>query len=183
MARKKVILVDADVISHFMATGNIDILPQILSPHTLNIVEQVYKEASYHPFFEDRKEELDNWMSRCHIQKLLFPKSNRNIMLEYYRLRKENPRFGEGERACMAIARYDKEVIASSNFRDVVTYCEEHEIEYIGVMDILVIALRKKIFDEATCNKFIHDAMVINEAKFPVSEIGAYKSDRNLDEF
>ena len=61
-------------------------------------------------------------------------------MLEYYRLKKENPRFGEGERACMAIARFDKEVIASSNFRDVATYCQEHNIEYIGVMDILTIA-------------------------------------------
>lgn len=116
MARKKVILVDADVISHFMATGKIDTLPQILTPHTLYIVEQVYKEASYHPFFENRKEELDNWMNRYHIQKLPFPKTNRNIMLEYYRLKKESPRFGEGERACMAIARFDKEVIASSNY-------------------------------------------------------------------
>ena len=183
MARKKVILVDADVISHFIATGKIDTLPQILSPHTLYIVEQVYKEASYHPFFENRKEELDSWMARCHIQKLLFPKSNRNILLEYYRLRKENPRFGEGERACMAIACFDKEVIASSNFRDVATYCKEHDIEYIGVMDILLIAMRKGVFDESECNKFIHDAIVINKAKFPVSEIGTYKPDRNLDGF
>ena len=183
MARKKVILVDADVISHFMATGKIDTLPQILTPHTLYIVEQVYKEASYHPFLENRKEELDNWMNRYHIQKLPFPKTNRNIMLEYYRLKKESPRFGEGERACMAIARFDKEVIASSNFRDVATYCQEHDIEYIGVMDILTIAMRKGIFDEMECNKFIHDAIVINEAKFPVSEIGTYKPDRDLDEF
>ena len=80
-------------------------------------------------------------------------------------------------------ARFDKEVIASSNFRDVATYCQEHIIEYIGVMDILTIAMRKGIFDETECNKFIHDATVINEAKFPVSEIGTYKPDRNLDEF
>ena len=50
-------------------------------------------------------------------------------------------------------------------------------------MDILTIAMRKGIFDETECNKFIHAAIIVNEAKFPVSEIGAYKPDRNLDEF
>ena len=42
-------MVDADVISHFMATGYIDRLTEILQPHTVMIVENVYKEASYHP--------------------------------------------------------------------------------------------------------------------------------------
>lgn len=49
MGRNKVILVDADVISHFMATGYIDKLTEILQPHAVMIVENVYKEASYHP--------------------------------------------------------------------------------------------------------------------------------------
>ena len=39
-------MVDADVISHFMATGYIDRLTEILQPHAVMIVENVYKEAS-----------------------------------------------------------------------------------------------------------------------------------------
>lgn len=42
--RKKVILVDSDVISHFMAANKIDDLSVILSPHALLIVQQVYDE-------------------------------------------------------------------------------------------------------------------------------------------
>ncbi len=183
MGRKKVILIDSDVLSHFIATGQIDTLPIILSPHIIYIVEQVYKEASYHPFFEDRKQELDNWMKKFSIQKISFPFTNRPICLEYYRLKKESPRFGDGERACMAIARFNKEVIASSNFRDVADYCKEYDIEYIGVLDILTIALRKGIFDINACNKFIHDATIINEAKFPTSNIEEYKSNIYIDDF
>ena len=40
MARAKVILVDADVIAHFMATDHIMELNGILAPHQLYIVEK-----------------------------------------------------------------------------------------------------------------------------------------------
>ena len=52
-------MVDADVISHFMATGYIDRLTEILQPHAVMIVENVYKEASYHPTEPDRKRKVD----------------------------------------------------------------------------------------------------------------------------
>ena len=42
MAKSKIILLDSDVISHFMSTAKIDILPKILSPHHLFIVADVY---------------------------------------------------------------------------------------------------------------------------------------------
>ena len=54
MGRNKVILVDADVISHFMAIGYIDRLTEILQPHAVMI-----KEASYHPTEPDRKRKVD----------------------------------------------------------------------------------------------------------------------------
>lgn len=72
MGRNKVILVDADVISHFMATGYIDKLTEILQPHAVMIVENVYKEASYHPTQPDRKQKIDEWMARCRVCKILF---------------------------------------------------------------------------------------------------------------
>ena len=98
MAKSKIILLDSDVISHFMSTAKIDVLPRILSPHHLYIVDDVYRESIHHPIFEDRKQELDNWISKYKIQR---------------------------------IARFEKDVIASSNFRDVADYCEEFSIEHI----------------------------------------------------
>lgn len=130
--RKKIVLLDSDVISHFIAAGKIDDLNKILSPHILMIVRQVYEESSYHPFFEDRKMELDEWINKYHIRIIEFPYDNENIKLEFYRIKKENPRFGKGERACMAIAKYEKQVIASSNFKDVAEYCEINGIEYMS---------------------------------------------------
>lgn len=181
--RKKVILVDSDVISHFMAANKIDDLSVILSPHALLIVQQVYDESIHHPFFDDRKEELDEWMKRCHILRIDFPYQAENVKLEFYRLKKENPRFGKGERACMAIAKCGKQVIASSNFRDIADYCEANDIEYIGLMDILTIAIRKSIYTVDECNKFIHDITIINDARLPYSDISKYKPSRDLSEY
>ena len=62
MSRAKVILVDADVISHFIATNHIYDLNDILSPHHLLVVENVYREATYHPWDDTRKIEVDNWL-------------------------------------------------------------------------------------------------------------------------
>ena len=70
MARAKVILVDSDVISHFIAAGHIYDLDKILSPHHLLIVEQVYNEATYHPWDDSRKGEVDSWLAKSRECKL-----------------------------------------------------------------------------------------------------------------
>lgn len=181
--RKKVILVDSDVISHFMAAGKIDDLDKILAPNTLQIVEQVYEESIRHPFFDDREKEVNDWLNRCHITKIKFPYSNDNIKLEYYRMKKVNPRFGDGERACMAIAKFWKQAIASSNFRDVAEYCDINGIDYIGFMDILVIAINKGIYTPEECNKIIHDVIKINDGRLPVQDITQYVPTRDLTGF
>ncbi len=176
MAKNKVILVDADVISHFMATGCIDKLTEILHPHTIFIVDNVYDEASYHPTNPNRKQEVDTWMQRCNVGKLPFPHLNDNIKKEFYRIKKECPLLGNGERACMSMARFGHEVIASSNFRDVAPYCEANNIEYIGTLDILIIAWRKGVFTAEQCNQFITDAKTKNRARFPVDDITKYSA-------
>lgn len=183
MAKNKVILVDADVISHFMATGFIDRLTEILYPHTVLVVENVYKEAGYHPTNPNRKQEVDDWMQRCRVGKIAFPYINENVRKEFYRLKKECPLLGEGERACMSMARFGHESIASSNFRDVAPYCEANDIEYIGTLDILVIAMKKEILTSSICNRFIADAIAKNKARFPVNDITKYIAPDFIDTF
>ena len=183
MAKGKTILLDSDVISHFMTAGQINRLAEILSPHYLMIVDDVYRESCHHPIFEDRKEELDKWISSCKIKRIPFPWNNDNVKLEFYRIKKEQPQLGAGERACLAIARYGHDVVASSNFRDVADYCEKYSIEHIGVMDILTIAVRRKLFTIDDCNKFMRNADIFHDARFPVRKNEDYTPTRNLDEF
>lgn len=128
----------------------------------------------YHPWDDTRKEEVDEWLSKSKAEKIDFPRQSM-ILTEYYRLKHEHKRYGDGECACMAMAKYGKETIASSNFRDVADYCDANGIEYIGVLDILQIALNKGIWDVEKCNQFIHDAVIINQARFPVDSIEDYK--------
>ena len=183
MARVKVILVDADVISHFVATGHIYELNEILSPHQLYVVDQVYKEATYHPSDCTRKGKVDDWLQNSKACRIAFPKLNRNIMAEFFKLKRDNHLLGDGERACMAMARYGQEAIASSNFRDVASYCDANDIEYIGVMDILQIAINKGHWDVDQCNQFIMDAVKVNNARFPVNKIEDYKTEKDLSGF
>lgn len=183
MAKAKVILVDSDVISHFIATNHIYDLNKILFPHHLMVVENVYQEAIRHPWDDTRKEEVDKWLAESNAQKISFPKRNATIRNEFYCLKHHNKLLGDGECACMAMARYGKEAIASSNFRDVAEYCDVNDIEYIGVLDILQIAINKSYWSVEQCNQFIHDALIINQARFPVDRIEDYKTTKDLSGF
>lgn len=173
---EKIILLDADVISHFISCSEIIYLPKILEPHRIVILENVYSEVSR---IHSRKTVLDNLLASArNISKQPFPISNIDIKKEYALIRKKNPLIGDGERACMAVAKYTENVIASSNFRDIIPYCKENSIYYLGTLDILTIALNKGIFDIERCNLFIETARSKNNAKFPtyVKEITEYKA-------
>lgn len=83
----------------------------------------------------------------------------------------------------MAMARYGQETIASSNFRDVAPYCDANDIEYIGVMDILQIAINKGYWTDEQCGQFIMDAIKENNARFPVDRMEEYKTEKDLGGF
>ena len=70
MGKYKIILVDSDVISHFIAVGMIDRLDEILAPNLLFLVEDVYKEVIRHPLDSDRKNKVDSWIANKRITKI-----------------------------------------------------------------------------------------------------------------
>ena len=171
----KIVILDADVISHFIACSELLFLHKILSPHPIKILENVYHEIARIP---SRKLVLDNLLASVHeVEKIPFPISDINIKKEYALIKKNFPLIGDGERACMAVAKYDKNIIASSNFRDIAPYCKLNNIFFIGTLDILSIALKKGIFDIKRCNNFITTAKAVNKARFPigVTTISDYK--------
>ena len=68
MAKYKIVLVDTDVISHFIATGNISQLAKIFKPNILCVLDEVYKEACRHPWDPDRKKKVDASISLYHAR-------------------------------------------------------------------------------------------------------------------
>ena len=159
----KLILLDCDVISHFIANQVLSDLPQILSPHQCIVLDYVYAEVAARPY---RLAFLDSLIKSGQIKKMDFPEEL-EINVEFARIKSNNHLIGDGERACMAVARYHKNVVASSNFRDIAPYCDKNNILYLGTLDILSIAFTKGLYTENQCDTFIQTAIKYNKAKFP----------------
>ncbi len=162
-ASVKTILLDCDVLSHFIANAALNDLPHILAPHQCLVLDYVYNEVAAKPM---RLAFLDSLIKSGQLRKLDFPE-NHEMNKEFARIKSRSPLIGDGERACMAVARFTKDIVASSNFRDVAPYCNEHNILYLGTLDILSIAAAKGIYDEPKCDRFIQSVLTYNRACFP----------------
>ncbi len=62
---------------------------------------------------------------------------------------------GKGESACLAYCRFYRNVIGSSNLKDVKHYCQEHSITYLTTLDFLYHAIKKKMITEKEANDFV----------------------------
>ena len=79
-----------------------------------------------------------------------------------------------GESACMAVAKCENDIIASSNLKDIKTYCEENSITYLTTMDILMDAIEKSVLSEDECDQIIQKVKASN-SKLPVNSISEYR--------
>jgi len=143
------ILLDCDVIIHFTKAGQQLLLPKIF-PSRFVILDKVKTEL------DKRKKNLvalENFIAWSKIPIIPFPQEKK-ILIEYARL---TSRMGDGEAACMAVAKHTKDFIASSNLKDIKTYCDLNGITYLTTMDILLEAYQKEVMSEAQCDAFISD--------------------------
>lgn len=159
----KIVLLDCDVISHFIVNNALNDLPNILAPHKCVVLDYVYNEVAARP---TRLVFLKPLIKSGQILEMSFPEDEA-VNMEFARIKSRRPIIGDGERACMAVARFNNNIVASSNFRDVAPYCKEFSILYIGTLDILFIAATKEIYDEQQCDDFIQNAVRYNKARFP----------------
>ncbi len=113
------ILIDADVISHFITAGEMIALPSIF-PYQIYVLDKVYKEIERFP---KRKIEVENLLRFGQIKEMKFPEHDDAIMKEYAHIKKWMFK-GDGEAACMAVAHASKNILASSNLKDVGRYCQ-----------------------------------------------------------
>lgn len=143
------IILDADVIIHFCKGNLLGQLPSIF-PNKLLIPDIVFSEA----LSRKHQVEVKNLLNfKLAIE--LSIKSDLNVFKEYIRLTKRG--LGKGESACMAYCRFHKDVIGSSNLRDIKEYCREHKIQYLTTMDFINTAFEKKILSESDCDEFIYN--------------------------
>ncbi len=164
----KFILIDADVISHFIVGGYITILPRIF-PYKIKILDKVYEELIRTP---RKKHEVENLIRMKLFEIMLFPENDERILKEFLRLIKLEFK-GEGESACMAVVRYSKDILASSNLKDIVRYCNMHRITYITTMDFLCEALKSGIMTMEQCDEFLSRAKAANQ-KMPSYKMQDY---------
>jgi hypothetical protein len=165
----RIILIDTDVVSHFIYAGELITLPNIFD-FKIKVLDKVYEELKRFP---KRKTEVDNLLRFKLIEEMSFPEDNDQIKREYAHIKKLMFK-GDGEAACMAVARYSKNILASSNLRDIAPYCKMHSIDYLTTMDFLCEALRKGIFDLARCNAFINKVIAASN-RLPVTKMEAFK--------
>ena len=172
------ILLDADVVSHFIKGGQLLILP-ILYPNQLVVLNTVKKELKNIKNVRF-KTQVDNFLKIKGVKQKDFPKDfpkDFKIIKEYAKLKKELF-LDEGESACLAFARFDENyIVASSNLSDIEKYCRKNNIRYLATMDILLAACKKGILTEDECNSFI--AEVKNKgSKLPCNTIEEYNISR-----
>ncbi|MDD6211105.1 MAG: hypothetical protein PUB21_10930 [Bacteroidales bacterium] len=168
MCRKKTkIVLDADVIIHFIKAESFSLLPDIFPEYEYVLLDIVYKEIS-----KDKTTQtlIDNYTR-------VFPKIKQEefapqgaSMQEYFQLKK---RFGEGESACMVYCRDNRDVFGSSNLKDIKEYCRQNDIANLTTLDFLYYAYCRKKLTAEECNEFIRKVRN-SGSKLPDTDITRY---------
>ena len=161
------VLVDADVVSHFLVGERMSLLNTVF-PGRLAMVSQVEQELRVVRRFNNT---IDNFIRFCQVEQLELPDDDA-LTLEYFTLQRT---FGKGESACMALARHCGNYIASSNLRDIKTYCEKYHITYYTTMDVLCLAVEQGHMTEPECDMFIH-RVKSHKGKLPCNTYQEYTS-------
>lgn len=166
MSSDRIILIDADVVVHFVIADEADALCQIFPNNPIHLLDKVHAELQRwpNPILLGIVSDL---LSQRKIKLVPFPEHNEIIKREYAWIKSKMFK-GDGESACLAVARYDQQILASSNLKDIKHYCEMHNVDYLTTMDFLCEALRKGDFDISRCNLFLHKVHAAG-SKLPVT--------------
>ena len=80
---------------------------------------------------------------------------------------------GKGESACMVDCRDNRDVLGSSNLKDIRKYCSENDITYLTTLDFLYYAYCRGKMTEQECLVFMK---AVNDAgsKLPIVDITRY---------
>lgn len=168
MAMKTKIVLDADVIIHFVKAGQFSLLLDIFPEYEYLMLDVVYDEVTKH---RATKVQIDNTLQFFgnRISSVKFAPKGESMM-EYAKLLRM---LGKGESACMVYCRDNRDVLGSSNLRDIKEYCASNGITYLTTLDFLYYAYIRKKMTKKECDAFIAD-VVSKDSKLPSVDISQY---------
>lgn len=170
MTAKTKIVLDADVIIHFVKAERFSLLLNIFPEYQYLILDVVYDEVTVN---KGTKTLIDNTLSFFggRISNVKFePKGESR--LEYARLR-STLLLGKGESACMIFCRDNHDVLGSSNLKDIKEYCSLNSITYLTTLDFLYYAFARNIMTKEDITAFIAE-VISKGSKLPNIDIEKY---------
>lgn len=176
----KKIFIDTDCISAFLWVKNESLLSK-LYPDRIVMPKPVYDEID-RPQLAWMKQRIDKMISDGHL-KVYDLKSNTEEFDLYYKMT-QNPKFphkviGDGEASSIALAKVQNGIVASNNFKDILSYIKEYELENITTGDILVEAYKRGLIDENQGNA-IWSSMLNKRRKIGANSFTEYlNKDKN----
>lgn len=147
---EKRILLDSDVIVHLFKAEQLSLLQQ-LYPNRILLLDIVYEELLKNPTI---RAHVQNLIIFKQVRLFIFPVGDSEILKEYNHLKQSK---GKGESACMAVCRHKKNILASSNLKDIKSYCAQYDIEYLTTMDLLAISYIKEVISAADADLAIYN--------------------------
>jgi hypothetical protein len=143
MNNETLILLDADVVIHFFHCNKVSIF-NILFKGRIRILDVVLTELRANRSIRDVINNLIIYKQAVEIE---FPNtSNEEMFREFVSLKSKIQ--GTGERACLVYCKYSQNIIASSNTKDIVPYCEANNVAYLTTLDFFCIAVERDILTE-----------------------------------
>ncbi|MGL5016046.1 MAG: hypothetical protein ACRC6V_17460 [Bacteroidales bacterium] len=168
MKTKTKIVLDSDVVIHFMKGDCFTLLLDIFPEYDYLILDIVYDELSKS---HQTRTFIDNIISFMpdKLQMIKFQPTG-NMLREYAMLSRS---LGKGESACMIYCHDNKDVLGSSNLKDIKDYCSKHDITYLTTLDFLYYAFVRKKMSKEECDVFIGQ-VVSKGSKLPDVNISQY---------
>lgn len=164
---KTKIVLDADVIIHFIEADRFSLLPDIFPEYDYIILDIVYQELS-----KNKKTQhfINNYLHFLPKLKQETFNPTGESMREYFLLQQT---LGKGESACMIYCKDHRDVLGSSNLRDIQSYCAQNNITYLTTLDFLYYAYCRKKMTEQECKEFMQ---AVNNAgsRLPIIDITKY---------
>lgn len=165
--KKTKIVLDADVIIHFMEADSFSLLPAIFPEYDYILLDVVYNELAKN---HKTKHLIDNCLRYLPKLKQERFAPQGASMKEYFLLQRT---LGKGESACMIYCRDNQDVLGSSNLRDIKDYCTKNNITYLTTLDFLCYAYCRKKMTAEECKAFMQ---AVNKAgsRLPIIDISQY---------
>jgi len=148
----QILVFDADVLIHFMQGEAFSDLRLLFPQNRKIVLDCVYQEVEK---YTSSKSMLDSAIHQFKFLELVkFPQTI-EMMKEFAHLTSNLMDMGKGESACMSFCKFTKDVLVSSNLRDVGAYCKRHNVDLLTTFDLVHEAFHSEVWDETKCNAFI----------------------------